>query len=102
MADNIAFKSWLVGTKGLSKNTADDNSSRVNRVLKLIQVSMKDTAIDIKYRLDKLEVFCALPPTVKSQLKHAAVLYLEWLNVTASPTLDIDAELTTPPPREDK
>ena len=85
MADNIAFKSWLVTTKGLHKNTADDNSSRVNRVLKMIQLSREDTAIDIKYRLDKLEVFCALPPTVKSQLKHAAVLYLEGL-ITTTPS----------------
>ena len=84
MANNIAFKTWLVTTKKLSKNVADDNASRVNRVMKLIQFSKDDTAIDIKYRLEKVGDFCLLSSSVKSQLKHAAVLYLEWLNTSAN------------------
>lgn len=61
-----------------------DDASRINRVLRLIQISREDRPNDIKYRLDKPEVFCAPPPTVKSQLKHAAILYLEWLNTSTA------------------
>lgn len=79
MPDNDSFKAWLMEAKGFSREVASDNASRVNRARRFIVFSPEDTAIDIRYRLDKDDSFRELSATVKSQLKRAAILYIEWL-----------------------
>jgi len=90
MLDNESFKAWLIESKGFSKEVASDNASRVNRAHRFIDFLPEDTAVDIRYRLDKDNAFNELASTVKSQLKRASILYIEWMHSRYS-NPDIDS-----------
>jgi len=80
MENDSEFKEWLVNRKSLSRKVANDNVSRINRLMRLIPVSSDESIVDVRYHLEKTKEYASLSASVRSQLKRSAVLYLEWRN----------------------
>ena len=74
------FRQWLVNDKSLKYRSAKDVISRVKRLIKmgLDEESIKSKNLENIYECND---FCDLSMTVKSQLKRAANLYFEYLNI---------------------
>lgn len=73
-----ALKIWLIEQKNLSPASAKDVISRINRVKTLTTITDTDSKIDIEYRLAKQDAFMGFSSSVKSQIKRAISLYLEF------------------------
>ena len=72
------FQTWLQNTKSLTKNSATDVVSRIKRAKKIMDI---DVPIDIEtllFHFTGKPTFKALTITVKSQLKRAIKLYMEF------------------------
>ncbi|MDD4321819.1 MAG: hypothetical protein PHH31_09800 [Acidaminococcaceae bacterium] len=72
------FEMWLISTKGYSKKSSHDVLSRKKRVLTILGTEKIDasTLSTLEKNLD----FLALSMTVKSQLRRAVRLTLEFEN----------------------
>lgn len=73
-----SYRMWLEKEKKLSSKVAMDYVSRTNRLLGLVEICEADALVDVKYKLDKSNIFFSLSPSVKSQIRRALTLYLEW------------------------
>jgi len=73
-----SMKSWLVQEKSMSPASAKDVISRINRVRSLTPIGHADSAVDVNYRLAKINSFADLSTSVKSQIKRAIALYFEF------------------------
>jgi DNA (cytosine-5)-methyltransferase 1 len=74
----VDFREWLMVSKCLTKNSADDVVSRIKRAKSIMEI---DVPIDIEMLLFHFigkPAFKALTITVKSQLKRAIKLYKEF------------------------
>ena len=70
------MKIWLIEKKGYSKRSAQDVESRINRVKKILGVE-KITEKTIK-KLEENESFKELSVSIKSQMRVAIRIYLEF------------------------
>ncbi len=74
--DYIVFKQWLQEEKNMSLRSATDVVSRCKRINKITE---KDNIDDNTIRfLLEMESFDTMSPFVKSQLKRAVTLYMEF------------------------
>ena len=73
-----AMRSWLVQEKNMSAASAKDVISRINRVMTLTPITRFDSAVDVNYRLAKNDSFAELSQSVKSQIKRAVSLFVEF------------------------
>lgn len=72
----MSFTEWLMKTKGYTAKSAHDVESRMKRVYALIG---KETVNENTFaELTRRASFSALSVSVKSQLKRAVTLYLEY------------------------
>lgn len=75
--DYAAFKQWLQHEKGMSMRSAADVISRCKRIRKMTKTdSIGDNTVAA---LAETEVFASLSSCIKSQLKRAVTLYLEFI-----------------------
>jgi len=74
------FNSWLVDEKTLSARSASDVISRINRVAKYFDVDLlkKNNNAEIDYLVEKLDATLSFTKSVKSQIKRAIKLYVEF------------------------
>lgn len=70
------FREWLINKKDYSKRVSGDIVSRASRVKKMLNVNKID--INAIEKLEKLPEYENLSYVVKSQLKKAIKLYLEF------------------------
>ena len=70
------FVTWLVEVKQMAKKSAGDVQSRLNRALGMIDE--KDVSLRTIDKLEKSDGFNSASPCVKSLLKRAVKLYLEY------------------------
>lgn len=74
--DYIVFKQWLQDEKKMSTRSATDVVSRCKRINKMIdEENIDENTISI---LIDMEAFANMSTFIKSQLKRAATLYLEF------------------------
>lgn len=85
VVDIESFRSWLRQEKNLSSRSISDVISRLKRVNQLLVLS-DDTDIDLySMRLGKIDAFASQSSSIRSQLKRAAKLYLEFVQQTRPP-----------------
>ncbi len=75
--DFASFKEWLIAEKGITVRTASDIPSRLRRIVKLLGTSTidSDTYTALKGNL----AYKQYSVTVRSQMKRAITLYLEYV-----------------------
>jgi DNA (cytosine-5)-methyltransferase 1 len=73
-----AFREWLISTKSLTKDSADDVISRVKRAKSIMAIDISVDADTLLFHFIGKPDFKALTATVKSQLKRAIKLYKEF------------------------
>lgn len=74
--DSIKFYKWLQQNQDMNDRSAKDVISRLKRTLSII--GNTDIPCDALQLLKEKEVFMSLSVTVKSQLRRAVKLYLEF------------------------
>lgn len=74
--DYIVFKQWLQDEKNLSIRSASDVVSRCKRVNRITKKdSIDDNTVTTLMSMDSYD---GMSPSIKSQLKRAATLYVEF------------------------
>ncbi len=73
---NSDFAAWLTANKNLTRRSALDVVSRCRRLAQMLDLD--DLTAFTEDHLAKCRAFAKLAPTVKSQLKRAARLLLEY------------------------
>lgn len=73
-----AFRAWLGTSTELGSRSVNDVVSRLRRVARMIDLSEVGSETDLTIRLLGSEAFRACSGPVRSQLKRAASLYLEF------------------------
>lgn len=73
--DYIVFKQWLQDEKNMSNRSATDVVSRCKRINRMTEEDISDKTVSV---LIEMESFDNMSPFIKSQLKRAATLYLEF------------------------
>lgn len=74
------FLKWLSKDKKFKDKSARDVVSRLQRVTRIVTLDDSYSEIEyVHYLLSRSSSFKALTPSVKSHLKRAAKLYLEFL-----------------------
>lgn len=86
-----SMKSWLMREKAMSSASAKDVISRINRARTLTPIGHADSAVDVNYRLAKINTFADLSTSVKSQIKRAIALYFEFVEQNCKVSLDDSA-----------
>jgi len=90
IVDEPNFKKWLIEEKGYSDRSSNDIVSRVKRANGI--VSVLNNPGDYSNLLEQSDVFAALKPSIKSQLKKAICLYYEYGSIDGEMMIDnIDA-----------
>lgn len=79
--DYIVFKQWLQNEKRMSIRSANDVISRCKRINRLTERDVIDD--DTVAILVEMELYDELSLYIKSQLKRAATLYMEFVNKEA-------------------
>ena len=75
--DYVVFKRWLQDKKNMSIRSATDVVSRCKRINRMTyEENIHDKTISI---LIKMDSYGNMSPFIKSQLKRAVILYLEFL-----------------------
>ena len=74
----IDFQTWLQNTKSLTKNSATDVVSRIKRAKKIMDIDVPIDIDTLLFHFTEKPTFKALTITVKSQLKRAIKLYMEF------------------------
>lgn len=75
--DLIDFKLWLTENKNYSTKTISNTVSRFKRANKILPW-FNDALY--QFQLEQLDAYRVLSPTVRSQIKKAVKLYLEYIN----------------------
>ena len=70
------FKSWLLYNKNYSKKVSVDIISRIKRALSLLGTD--SITSDTLEELEKDDIFKSLSVSVKSQIRRAVRLYIEY------------------------
>ena len=70
------YKKWLQDSKNLSYKVAMDNASRIKRAMAILCV--ENIGVDSIESLEKNEEFRSLSVSVKSQIRRAIRLYIEY------------------------
>jgi len=78
----LDFQKWLEEKKGLQKKSARDVVSRLKRALMCISLSKGSEKEDCLFQLQKHEEFKKFSGSVKSQVKRAVGLYLDFLKIS--------------------
>ena len=74
--DFVAFKTWLIDYKGMTTRAASDVPSRLRRITKLLDcVDVDNTTYA---NLKRNSTYQEYSVTVRSQMKRALTLYLEF------------------------
>ena len=82
IANIESFRSWLKQEKKLASRSISDVISRLKRVNQFLELS-DDADIDLySMRLGRIDAFASQSPSVRSHLKRAAKLYLEFAQHT--------------------
>lgn len=76
-ADYQGFSTWLKASQSLSARTERDTVSRLKRANSICELPAVPDAYYI-FQLEQVPEYCALAPTVRSQLKRAVSLYTEY------------------------
>lgn len=79
--DYIVFKQWLQNEKRMSIRSANDVISRCKRINRLTERDVIDDATVAI--LVEMELYDEMSLYIKSQLKRAATLYMEFVNKEA-------------------
>ncbi|MGN0369540.1 MAG: hypothetical protein ACI4EW_03240 [Butyrivibrio sp.] len=79
--DYIVFKQWLQNEKRMSIRSANDVISRCKRINRLTERDVIDD--DTVAILVEMELYDEMSLYIKSQLKRAATLYMEFVNKEA-------------------
>lgn len=77
--DSIRLLEWLMNEKKMSIRSAKDVISRCSRVYRMLNIDSIDS--DTLEKLQKNEEFKTNSMFIKSQLKRAVALYLEFENI---------------------
>lgn len=70
------FKNWLLNSKNFTERSAKDVISRYKRVCRILQT--EEITKESLVKLSKIEEFDKNSTFIKSQLKRAISLYLEY------------------------
>lgn len=73
-----AFRSWLENDKNLNERSASDVTCRFKRVCSLIKLRPSSSKNKMMFELAENEEFQQMSPSIKSQLKRAITLHLEF------------------------
>ena len=73
------FERWLCDKVGFQERTARDTLSRLRRVSTMTDALKPKSEDELLFRLKQSDEFLRCSPSVRSQLKRAAVLYREFL-----------------------
>lgn len=76
----VSFLEWLIREKQLSPRSSQDVTSRLKRVAKILSINTSSISNETTMELGHSLVFSELSMTVKSQLRRAVKLYLEYSN----------------------
>jgi len=74
--DNQLFKNWLKEEKNMGEMSSRDVISRINRILRILQTQEIDD--NTAKKLLESKEYQNASSCVKSQLKRATILYLEF------------------------
>jgi len=74
----VCFREWLIASKSLTKNSADDVVSRIKRAKNIMEIDIPLDTETLLFHFMGKPAFKALTITVKSQLKRAVKLYKEF------------------------
>jgi len=72
------FRDWLVASKSLTKNSADDVVSRIKRAKNIMEIDVPLDVETLLFHFTAKPAFKTLTITVRSQLKRAVKLYKEF------------------------
>ena len=72
------FRSWLKEQSTLGARTVSDTVSRTRRITRLIDLGSAKSADDIEVMTLRAPGFMTCSPSVRSQLKRAALLYIQF------------------------
>ena len=73
------FREWLASNRKFTVSVVGDTCSRLRRLFSLIKFSSVKTRTDLDVLLLRCPTYAALTGSVRSQLKRAGALYLEFL-----------------------
>jgi hypothetical protein len=76
--DIDAFRAWLTKETSLSPPSVSDVCSRLRRLSAMVNLGSTRTAEEIKAVAVRAPLFSTLSPDVRSQLKRAGSLYMEF------------------------
>lgn len=74
------FKTWIKNNNLAKGKVVSDIASRAKRVAKIINIFSSDDLNMLIAKLQEAEDFQKLSPSVKSQLKKAIKLYIQFTN----------------------
>ena len=74
--DFNGFDTWLKDEKGMNERSASDAASRLRRVLNITKE--KEVTTETLDKLNSSKSFLSLSQCVKSQLRRAVALYIEY------------------------
>jgi DNA (cytosine-5)-methyltransferase 1 len=74
----ISFRKWLIDTKSLTEDSANDVISRIKRAKSIMEIDIQIDIDTLLFHFTGKPAFKALTVTVKSQLKRSIKLYKEF------------------------
>jgi len=74
----MSFATWLEENAELGSRGRRDVVSRARRVSQWLDLNTIESGLELEYQLRRNPDFCACTPCVRSQLKRAASLYLQF------------------------
>lgn len=78
------FRRWLDETTDLTPRTIGDVVSRLKRIRTMADLERVSTERELRIRLLDSEPYMDCAPSVKSQLKRAALYYIEFIEARRS------------------
>lgn len=78
------FKDWLIKNKKLAPRSAGNVLSHLNRVSSIIKMDCSESPNKIIFELSEKKNFKTLSVSVRSHLKRAIKLYLNFINDKSS------------------
>lgn len=77
--NTLEFKQWLIENTDYSKRVVSDLQSRLNRANRMLPVYNNELYL---FELERVEDFKQLSCTVRSQLRKAVRLYIDYMKST--------------------
>ena len=78
--DRDNFRSWLGEATDMTVRSTNDVCSRLNRLAPMVNIDRIDSEIELEVALIRSADFAKHSTVIKSQLRRAAKLYLQFLD----------------------